>query len=33
MIKLQAKNMMEEVIREYHQIDVISNYMDYEEYE
>ena len=31
--KITSKNMMEEVIREYHQIDVISNYMDYEEYE
>ena len=31
--KITSKNMMEEVIREYHQIDVISNYMDYEGYE
>lgn len=31
--KITRKKMMEEVIQVYHQIDVIPNYIDYEEYE
>ena len=31
--KITRKKMMEEVIQGYHQMDVIPNYIDYEEYE